>query len=83
MSRVRIPEGALKVLFWQSASCWERAFFVSVSTTIFNKPLGKKTILELKTETITYEGLEKKVVDMIAEIETEYPLGMAVCGWAD
>ena len=49
----------------------------------FIRPLGKKTILELKTETIPYEGLEKMVVDMIAEIETEYPLGMAVCGWAD
>ena len=28
----------------------------------FIKPLGKKTILELKTEAIPYEGLEKKVV---------------------
>ena len=35
----------------------------------FIRPLGKKTMLELKTETYEYEGLEQKVVDLLKEFD--------------
>ena len=45
----------------------------------FIKPLGKKTILELKTETYEYEGLEQKTVDLLKEFEMTDRVIVASC----
>lgn len=45
----------------------------------FIQPLGKKTIVELKCEVFEYQGIEKKVVDMIKEFGLEDYCIVASC----
>ena len=45
----------------------------------FTKPLGTKTIIELKTEVFEYQGIEQKVIDLVKEFDVMDSVMIASC----